>query len=141
MKVGITLKFLQKVTPFYSFIFQIISTAHEHKLFKFKNLTKNFCTTSCLFLSHHITTCHIYISFFFKFKKLHKNIPVYLCILPGLNISNFKKKHNKNIPVTSCILPDLSISNLFKYKTLTMYTLVNSCLLPFLYIPNDEYCT
>ena len=79
---------LYNVTPLYSFIFQMISTAHEHILIIFKNLNKNISATSCLFLSYPvcylhyifqmINTAHEHI--LFKFKKLNKNIPVASCL-------------------------------------------------------------
>ena len=46
----------------------MISTAHEHILFKFKNLNKNIPVTSCL----QVYSCHtIYLNILLQFTNLH----------------------------------------------------------------------
>ena len=85
----------------------MISTAHEHILFEFKNLDKNIPATSCYYLPYSYIMINImYEHKLFKSKNLNKNIPASSCLFLSIHVYNLPyifqilKKFNMFIPVT-----------------------------------------
>ena len=135
------------------YIFQMINTAHEHKLFRFKNLNKNNPVTSCLFLSHHISTCLIYfkwsilcMSIYYsnlktlrrKFRSHYHVYSCYIILLPALYFKWSILHMSINYSNLKCLTRIFLPHHVYSYNI--MFIPVKSCMLLALYISNYQYC-